>query len=338
MDVLALKMSMVEYIFLSREIPLPLSVLKIIQKNYDIFDVINYSEKKMDSFLLSLKKNHNVNIRNIQKLVSNFGEKNNPHTFDMIKKKLELCDNSDIKYYSYFDSKFPHSLKKIKPDIKLVFIKGDLKPEDEKAVAIIGTRNPTEYGKKMAYLIAKRFTELDFTIISGLAKGIDTIALKSAIDNGGRAIGVIASGILNMYPKENTSLAERIIENGAIISERFPYDNVNKRALQIRNRITSGFGLGNIVVEGNEFSGTRWQLKFGKNQNKPAIGVEPLDDNCEQAFVPNYIIREEGGARISNIEDVDYIAEMLLNEANFSQAKVKSRTKVMKQTNLFKYK
>ena len=140
---------------------------------------------------------------------------------------------------------------------------------------------------------------------------------------------------MNVYPKENTSLAKRIAGSGAIISERFPYDNVNKKALQIRNRITSGFGLGNIVVEGNKVSGTRWQLKFGKAQNKPAIGVEPLDDDCEQAFVPNFIIREEGGARISNLEDVDYIAEMLLNEANVRQTKEKSKTKVVKQTNLF---
>jgi len=338
MVVLTLKIPMVDYVFLSREVPLPLSVLKIIQKDYNIFDVMNYSEKKMSSFLLSLKKNYKINIKNIEKLVSNFKEKKNPYTFNMIQKKLELCDRSDIKYYSYFDKEFPNSLKKIKPEIKIVFIKGELKPEDEKAVAIIGTRDPTEYGKEMAYLIAKRFTELGFTIISGLAKGIDTIALKSAIDNGGRAIGVIASGILNVYPKENTSLAKRIAKSGTIISERFPNDNVNKTALQIRNRITSGFGLGNIVVEGKKFSGTRWQLKFGKNQNKPAIGVEPLDDDSEQAFVPNLIIREEGGARISNIEDVDYIAEMLLSEANARKAKEKSKQKVVKQINLFKYK
>jgi DNA processing protein len=139
--------------------------------------------------------------------------------------------------------------------------------------------------------------------VSGFARGIDTIAIESALNEGGRAIGVIASGILNLYPKENQHLVKNLIENGAILSERFPLKNVTKKALQIRNRITSGLGLGNIFVEGTQYSGTRYQFNFGEEQDKPAFAVEPIDDEVEQAFIPNWILNEKGGGKINTVDE-----------------------------------
>lgn len=329
--------SLIDYIFLSRDVSLPLSILKIIKKNkYSFSKIVNFSESKFKSLLLSMKNNYKVSIRNIEEKVIHFKEKNNKDTFNRINRDLRICKNNDIKCLSYFDKEFPALLRNIKQQpIKFIFMKGEIKPEDHKAVAIIGTRNPTNYGKKMAAAIAKRFVELGFTIVSGFARGIDTIAMENALESGGRVIGVIASGILNLYPKENIRLLDKLVQNGAIISERFPKKSVNKTALKIRNRITSGLGLGNIVVEGNQFSGTRWQLKFGNQQNKPAIAVEPIED-CEQAFVPNLILKD-GGARISDVEDVDYIAEMLLNEYKERKEKREVKNKKASQTNLLKY-
>lgn len=298
---------------------------------------MKFTEHQIKSFLINMKRNYKIPIRKIEEKVSNFICKNNENTFIKINRELKICKENEIQCLSYFDKDFPSLLKKIKLPPKLIFIKGTIKPEDEKAVAIIGSRNPTSYGKNMAEKIAKRLFELGFTIISGFARGIDTIAIKSALDNGGRAIGVIPSGILNIYPKENEILVDKLVRNGALISERFPLKNVNKRALQIRNRITSGLALGNIFIEGNRFSGSKWQLRYGKAQGRIPIAVKPIGD-YEQAFVPNLVINQEHGAVISDIEDVDYVAELLLNEYEERKQLVSKKDQIVsRQTNLFKF-
>ncbi|MFW9878584.1 MAG: DNA-processing protein DprA [Candidatus Thorarchaeota archaeon] len=327
-----------DYIFLSREVPLSLSVLKSIKESgYNFNEIINFKETQFKNLLISLKRNNKIPIKNIDEKVYQFVSKNNEDTFSKINRELELCKRHDIKCLSFFDKNFPYLLQTIKPTPKLIFIKGSIKTEDERAVAIIGTREPTQYGREMAIKIAKRFTELGFTIVSGLARGIDTIAIKSALENGGRAIGVIASGILNLYPKENENLVKKLVKNGALISERFPSKSVNKRALQIRNRITSGFALGNIFVEGNRYSGSKWQLGYGKKQGRISIAVKPIGE-YDQAYVPNLVINQENGPVISEIEDVDYIAEILLNELKERKhIKDNSNQLELRQTNLLKF-
>ena len=189
----------------------------------------------------------------------------------------------------------------------------------------------------MTKLISQRLVEKGFTIVSGFARGIDTIAIETALNTGGRAIGVIASGIMNLYPKENQHLVKRLIKNGAILSERFPLKSVNKKALIIRNRITSGLGLGNIFVEGNKFSGTRHQFKFGEEQGKHAFAVEPIDNEVEQAFIPNWILDKKGGGKIT-IDDIDSVVEILLDEYE-EKKRLKSNkdNDSFKQTSLMKY-
>lgn len=237
---LILENSLVDYIFLSREVPLSLSILKFIKENRDSFsEITQFSEHQFRSFLNSIKRNYKIHLRNIDVKVSSFILKKKESTFLKIEEELKICETNQIKCLSYFDEEFPNLLRRIKLPPKLIFMKGNIRDEDEKAIAIIGSRNPTSYGKEMAEKIAKKFVELGFTIVSGFARGIDTIAIKAALNNGGRAVGVIASGILNLYPPENRYLVKQLVNNGALISERFPLKSVNKRALQIRNRITS---------------------------------------------------------------------------------------------------
>jgi len=328
----------VDYIFLSREVPLSLQALKIIKDRISFSEVINYTENDFRKLLTNLKSVDEVSIRSIDDKVRKFADKSRGKTFERIKKDLQICQNNNIKCLSYFDKEYPTLLKTLKKPPKLIFIKGDIRPEDKKAVAIIGTRNPTKYGIKMTKLISQRLVEKGFTIVSGFARGIDTIAMESALDSGGRAIGVIASGILNLYPKENQYLVENLVRNGAILSERFPLKNVTKQALRIRNGITSGLGLGNIFIEGNQYSGTRWQFKYGTEQNKPAFALVPIDDEVEQAFIPNWILNEKGGGKITSIDDVDFVAEVLLHEYEESKRlKLLKGSISSKQTSLTKY-
>ncbi len=208
-----LKDSLEDYIFLSREISLPLQALQIINERISFSQVMTFSEIKFKKLLTNLKEREKIPIRKIDEKVKFFAKNKNCNTLEGIKKNLQICENNDIKCLSYFDSDFPQLLKSLKKPPKLVFIKGEIKLGDEKAVAIIGTRTPTKYGRKMVKLIAKRFSQLGFTIVSGFARGIDTLAMKAAVDNGGRAIGVIASGILNLYPKENEVLVDKLVSN-----------------------------------------------------------------------------------------------------------------------------
>ncbi len=328
--------SLVNYIFLSRVVPLPLSALKIIKKRISFDRIMNYSEKEFKTLLYSIKTNDGIKLREIDKKVSNFINLRNEKPFNRIKRDLEICKENQIKCFGYFNEKYPKILKNIGDPPKLIFIKGEIKPEDEKAVAIIGTRKPTAYGEKMAKEIARRLSEAGFTIVSGLARGIDTIAIKSALESGGRAIGVIASGILNLYPRENEYIIDSLVRNGALISERFPEKSVHKKALQIRNRITSGLGLGNIFVEGTFTSGTKHQLKFGNAQKRLSIAVEPIDYECDQAYVPLKVINE-GGVRISNIDDVDFVIELLLEELNGRKKQKKCESIQTGQTGIFDF-
>jgi len=333
-----LKITLVDYIFLSREVPLSLQALKIIKDRVSFSDVVNYTENGFRKLLTNLKSVDEVSIRSIDDKVSKFADKNRGKTFDRIKEDLQICQNNNIDCLSYFDKEYPALLKTLKRPPKLIFVKGEIKPEDKKAVAIIGTRNPTKYGIKMTKLISQRLVEKGFTIVSGFARGIDTIAIESALNEGGRAIGVIASGILNLYPKENQHLVEKLVRNGAILSERFPLKSVTKQALRIRNGITSGLGLGNIFIEGNRYSGTRWQFKYGAEQNKPAFAVEPIDDEVEQAFIPNWILNEKGGGRITSIDDIDFVAEVLLDEyEDRKRLNLRKSSISSKQTSLTKY-
>ena len=332
------KISLVNYIFLSREVPLSLQTLKIIKDRISFSDVVNYTENDFRKLLTNLKSVDEVSIRGIDDKVRKFADKSRGKTFERIKEDLKICQNNNIKCLSYFDKEYPTLLKTLKRPPKLIFIKGDIRQEDKKAVAIIGTRNPTKYGIKMTKLISQRLVEKGFTIVSGFARGIDTIAMESALDSGGRAIGVIASGILNLYPIENQYLVEKLVRNGAILSERFPSKNVTKKALIIRNRITSGLGLGNIFIEGNKYSGTRYQFNFGAEQNKPAFAVEPFDNEVEQAFIPNWIINEKGGGKITSVDDVDFVVEVLLDEYKERKRLNLGKSNILsKQTSLTKY-
>jgi len=192
----------------------------------------------------------------------------------------------------------------------------------------LGTRNPTEYGLSMAYKISQRFAELGFTIINGFAKGIDTAAIKGAISVGEKVIGVLGSGLLHPYPKENIELFSEIIEKdkGIFISEQLPDNSITKASLATRNRISSALSLGNLFIEGGEKSGARWQLDYGKQQGKPIIALKPKA-SYEQAYLPNSIIENEDCFVIKEIEDVRSIANSIINLERNNLEKKKKETK-----------
>jgi len=170
---------------------------------------------------------------------------------------------------------YPNSLKDIKTAPKELHIKGQFL-QNEKCFAIVGTRRCSDYGKEVAFHFAKELSKADLIIVSGLARGIDTMAHKGSIEGGGKTIAVLGTGISEkvMYPKENISLAKEIInKGGCLISEYPPETQATRFTFPDRNRIISGLSLGVLVVEAKFGSGALITSRYAKQQNKSIFAV-----------------------------------------------------------------
>lgn len=173
------------------------------------------------------------------------------------------------------DPNYPKLLKEISDPPQVLYLRGEIKEKDNLAIAIVGTRNYTGYGKKVAEEITSDLVEAGITIVSGLAKGIDTFAHKVALEKGGRTIAVLGSGIdsKSIYPSSNRSLAEKIIKNGAILSEYPPKTKAQKYFFPQRNRIISGLSLGVVVIEAPIKSGALITANCALEQNREVFAV-----------------------------------------------------------------
>lgn len=181
-------------------------------------------------------------------------------------------------------------------------IKGEILDSDKKAIAIVGTRTPTDYGRNVAELYATQISKAGYTIVSGLARGIDSTAHKSALESGGRTIAVLGCGVDVVYPPENKNLYQKIIKNGAVVSE-FP--NGTKPLPEnflARNRIIAYLSLAILVVEGKRRSGTlstaRWAAEMGKD-----VFVVPIDKRSELSKGPQYLL-ENGAYLVRSPEEL----------------------------------
>ncbi|MHA1403967.1 MAG: DNA-processing protein DprA [Candidatus Helarchaeota archaeon] len=238
----------------------------------------------------------------ILKITGIKNDKNN--ILSRMNKIINECLDVNIGVLTYFDEDYPEMVRNLKDPPQILFIKGKILPEDKNSFSIIGTRNPSHYGHQKTREIAYDLAKENYTIISGLARGIDTEAHLGALDAGGRTIAVVGSGISNIYPPENQELVEDIAKNGAIITESLPNESVKKWTLQKRNKLNCGLSLGSIFIEGTRTSGTKWQIKFAKEQNKPIFGLNPKDPDRKNSYIPLYVINELNGYKISSAKDV----------------------------------
>lgn len=184
----------------------------------------------------------------------------------------------------------------------LLYVRGDYRKEDENSVAVVGTRRATAYGKQAAEDLAYKLATNKITIISGLAKGIDTIAHRAAIEAGGRTIAVFASGLDIVYPPDNLKLAREVMEHGALVSE-FPLGTKPKAEnFPRRNRILSGLSRGVLVVESGESGGALITVNFALEQNREVFAV-PGSIYSPMSRGPNRLIGE-GAKLVSSYTDI----------------------------------
>ncbi len=207
-----------------------------------------------------------------------------------------------IRVLNYHDEYYPQRLKQIYDFPPLLYIKGSLLPEDEAGVAVVGSRLPTGYGKQVTEELAAELASNGVTIISGLAKGIDTIAHQSAINAGGRTIAVCATGLDITYPASNYNLAGKIINHGAIISEYPPGTRPRPEHFPRRNRIMSGMSMGVLVTEAKAHSGALITAKLALEYDREVFAV-PGSILSPNSIGCNWLI-QEGAKLVTQVNDM----------------------------------
>jgi len=195
--------------------------------------------------------------------------------------EMEVYGKKGIGVVTIAEAGYPRLLAQIPSPPPVLFVRGTFLPEDNLAIAIVGTRRSTSYGREVTSRMASGLAEAGVTVVSGLARGIDAAAHSATLASGGRTIAVLGSGVDIIYPSEHHQLAERIIENGALISDYPPGRKPDAPNFPARNRIISGLSLGVVVVEAPNRSGALITVDFAADQGREVFIVpgSVLSDN-----------------------------------------------------------
>jgi DNA processing protein len=188
-------------------------------------------------------------------------------------KVWEKIEKQGIKILTWQDEVYPLRLKEINQPPPVLYIRGEYLPDDLFAVAVVGTRRVTPYGRQITEELSSFLAANGMTVISGLARGVDSIAHKSALKAGGRTIGILGSGVDRIYPPEHRGLAEQMMESGAIISDYAPGTPPDASNFPPRNRIISGLSLAVVVIEAGETSGALITAEFAAEQGREVFAV-----------------------------------------------------------------
>lgn len=216
--------------------------------------------------------------------------------------EVELCRQNEITILTQLDADFPRMLQEIHDPPGVLFLRGELRPEDALSVAIVGTRHATQYGLNQAERLAAALSRAGLTIVSGMARGVDAAAHRGALNAGGRTIAVLGSGLLNIYPPEHKELAAEIQQHGAVMSESPPRSAPKSGAFPQRNRIITGLSLGVIVVEASTRSGALISAKHAMEQNREVFAVPGRIDS--RASHGCHRLIRDGAKLVQSADDV----------------------------------
>ena len=239
------------------------------------FDYNDYSFSKLEKILLKFDRIEDLLDKKLIKTAVFDGDlldvKNKLLSFDENEFRNKIEDEFykfNISALTYVSQEYPEKLKVIQDPPLVLYVKGDKSLINKKSISIVGTRTPSEYGKLVCEKFTKELSQAGLVTISGLAFGIDTIVAQSSLEVGGKTIAVLAGGLDSIYPSTNTNLAQKISENGLLVSEyRIGVKPVSYHFVN-RNRIVSALGLGTLIVEAGKKSGTMTTAKFAIEQSR----------------------------------------------------------------------
>jgi DNA processing protein len=221
---------------------------------------------------------------------------------EQVDKELQLAKKLDLNIIPCDSPDYPRNLRYIHDPPIVLYVKGTIQEEDALAIGVVGSRRASFYGLASAEKIAADLCGSGFTVVSGLARGIDTAAHTGALKSKGRTIAVIGSGFNRLYPKENLALAEAISRQGAVISE-FPIDAApSRQSFPRRNRVISGLSLGVVVVEAARNSGALITANFALEQGREVFALPGKIDSAN-SYGTNDLIKQ-GAKLVTSIEDI----------------------------------
>ncbi len=203
---------------------------------------------------------------------------------DSIAEEIQGWLAEGMKIVTVLDENYPANLRTIHDLPPLLFFYGDLRPEDEQSIAIVGTRHPTDAGRKLAAEVATDLTKRGYVILSGLAQGIDAAVHEATLRADGRTLAVIGTGLRLSYPAKNKELQSRLARESAVLSQFWPDQPPTKRTFPMRNAVMSGFALATVVIEAKGKSGAKMQARLALEHGRPV-------------FLPDSLVREHDWAQ-----------------------------------------
>lgn len=203
---------------------------------------------------------------------------------DSIAEEIQGWLAEGMKMVTVLDESYPANLRTIHDLPPLLFFYGDLRPEDEQSIAIVGTRHPTDAGRELAAEVATDLTKRGYVIVSGLAQGIDAAVHEATLRADGRTLAVIGTGLRLSYPAKNKELQARLARESAVLSQFWPDQPPTKRTFPMRNAVMSGFALATVVIEAKGKSGAKMQARLALEHGRPV-------------FLPDSLVREHDWAQ-----------------------------------------
>ncbi|MFN9510104.1 MAG: DNA-processing protein DprA [Planctomycetota bacterium] len=233
---------------------------------------------------------------------------------------LKICKEQNIELLFPGDSRIPPLLTEISDPPLVLYLQGEFQPQDALSVGMVGTRHATAYGRYMAERLTKGLCGYGCTIVSGLARGIDGVCHRKALEYGGRTIAVLGSSLTEVYPPEHGELAKSIRDKGALLSETPPLAKPKAGVFPQRNRIISGLSLGVVVVEAAERSGSLITARHAGEQGRDVFAV-PGQASAPTSRGSNRLIRD-GAVLVQDAEDILEHLSPLARSAKLSGGQV----------------
>jgi DNA processing protein len=236
----------------------------------------------------------------------------NFHDWAEVDGEIGRARAAGIMLVPFGDAAYPARLRMIADPPPVLYVKGEISGRDDHAVAIVGSRSASHYGRRVARDLAHGLASLGLTVVSGMARGIDGMAHESALSSGGRTIAVLGSGVERAYPPEHDKLYQRICESGAVVSELPMGTRPLAFHFPARNRLISGLSLGVVVVEATEKSGSLITASMAVEQGREVFAV-PGEVGASRSRGAHRLIRQ-GAKLVETVDDIiEEIAPQLLN-------------------------
>lgn len=222
---------------------------------------------------------------------------------ERVEQEMERAEQVGATLVSPWDERFPERLREIYDPPAFLWMRGTLPSTPTPRITIVGTRRSTDYGQTQAHYLAGELVRRGFTVVSGLAYGIDAAAHRGALDAGGRTLAVLGSGVGRIYPQKHTGLADRISKSGAVLSEYTLDADPDASNFPERNRILSGLSLGTIVVESYSEGGALITARLALEQNREVFAV-PGSVNKDSSVGTNRLIQRGHAKLVMDVEDI----------------------------------